>query len=71
MFVDHRHGLFPGSDNLTPPTTDIDEWIHELIVKQTAMFEVARSHQEEINEANIAKRVELRSSTTGESQEAS
>ena len=58
--VDHRHGLFPGSDNLTPPTTDIDEWIHELIVKQTAMFEVARSHQEEINEANIAKRVELR-----------
>ena len=36
--VDHRHGLFPGSDNLTPPTTDIDEWVHELIVKQTAMF---------------------------------
>jgi hypothetical protein len=33
--------------------TDIDECIHELIVKQVAMFDVARAQQAEVNEANI------------------
>jgi hypothetical protein len=59
--VDHRRGLFPtDTDELVVPTTDIDEWIHELIVKQAAVFEVARTQQAEVNEANIANRVTAR-----------
>jgi hypothetical protein len=61
--VDHRRGLFPtDTDELVVPTTDIDEWIHELIVKQVAVFEVARTQQAEVNEANIANRVTARGS---------
>jgi hypothetical protein len=56
--VDHRRGLFPTTEeNLIVPATNIDEWIHELIVKQAAMFEVARAQQVEVNEANIANRI--------------
>jgi hypothetical protein len=59
--VEHRRGLFPtNEDELVVPTTDIDEWIHELIVKQTAMFEVARIQQAEVNETNIANRITAR-----------
>jgi hypothetical protein len=58
--VDHI-GLFPTNvDDLIEPTTDIDEWIHELIVKQAAMFEVARTQQAEINKTNIANRITAR-----------
>jgi hypothetical protein len=56
--VDHRREIFPAMEkNLIVPTTNIDEWIHELIVKQVAMFEIARVQQAEINEANIANRI--------------
>jgi hypothetical protein len=56
--VDYRRELFPTmTEDLTVPTTNIDEWIHELIVKQAAMFEVARAQQAEINEANIPNRI--------------
>jgi hypothetical protein len=49
--VDHRRGLFP---------TDSEELGHELIVKQAAMFEIARTQQAEVNEANIANRITAR-----------
>jgi hypothetical protein len=59
--VDHRRELFPTiGDELVTPSTDIDEWVHELIVKQAAMFEVARTQQAEINDAYIAERITAR-----------
>jgi hypothetical protein len=59
--VDHRRGLFPiNGDELLVPPTDIDEWIHELIVKQAAIFEVVRIQQAEVNEANAANRITAR-----------
>jgi hypothetical protein len=59
--VDHRRELFPtNGDELVVPPTYIDEWIHKLIVKQAAMFEVARTQQAEVNNANITERITAR-----------
>ena len=59
--VDLRQSLFPSNiNNSTLQPTNPDEWINSLIDKQAAMLEVARIHQEELNETNIAIRTERR-----------
>jgi hypothetical protein len=59
--VNLRQNLFPTNANDLPlqPTSPF-EWIHSLIDKQAAMLEVARIHQEELNETNIAVQTENR-----------
>ena len=66
--IDHRRNLFPSSvtpsdaileaQSSTPAETHA--WVTNMINQQAIMIETARTSQEQLNESNIAKRVDAR-----------